>query len=126
MYKVFKDSEFSAAHSLRGYKGRCENLHGHNWKVRVQLLADELDSLGMVIDFEQIKKILAAVISKLDHQDLNKVAPFDRINPTSENIARYLFDEVSKKLVTDRVKIDQVMVWEKQSSCAIFQADQDA
>ncbi len=126
MFKVFKDTEFSAAHNLREYKGRCENLHGHNWKVRLQLVATELDSLGMVIDFEEVKNALTTIISKLDHRNLNEVAPFDKINPTSENIAKYIFQEASTIITTDRVKIDQVMVWEKTSSCAIYQIDRDA
>lgn len=126
MFKVFKDAEFSAAHSLRGYKGKCENLHGHNWNVRLQLVANELDSLGMVIDFEEVKNALITINSKLDHQNLNEVVPFDKINPTSENIAKYIFQEASTMLTTDRVKIDRVMVWEKASSCAIYQADRDA
>lgn len=126
MFKVLKDKEFSAAHSLREYKGRCENLHGHNWKVRLQLVAKELDSLGMVIDFEEVKNALATIIDRLDHQNLNEVEPFDKVNPTSENIAKYIFQEASTMLTTDRVNIDQVMVWEKTSSCAIYQIDRDA
>lgn len=126
MFKVFKDAEFSAAHSLRGYKGRCENLHGHNWRVRLQLVAEELDSLGMLIDFEEAKNALTTIISKLDHRNLNEVEPFDKINPTSENIAKYIFQEASTILTTDRVEIDKVMVWEKTGSCAIYQTYRDA
>lgn len=123
MFKVFKEAEFSAAHSLREYKGRCENMHGHNWKVRLQLCASDLDSLGMVIDFEEVKQVLNKVISKLDHQNLNEIPPFDKLNPTSENIAKYIFEEASGLVNTDRVRIESVIVWEKQSSCAIYEAD---
>lgn len=123
MFKVFKEAEFSAAHSLREYKGRCENMHGHNWKVRLQISASELDSLGMAIDFEEVKQVLNKVIGKLDHQNLNEIPPFDELNPTSENIAKYIFEEASGLINADRVKVDSVMVWEKQSSCAIYEAD---
>ncbi len=123
MFTVFKEAEFSAAHSLRGYKGRCENLHGHNWKVRVHAAAEQLDSLGMVIDFEELKTALAAIVGTFDHQNLNLVAPFDKINPTSENIAKYIYDQASEMLPRDRIKIDRVMVWEKSTSCAVYQAD---
>lgn len=123
MYKVFKEAEFSAAHSLRGYKGRCESMHGHNWQVRLQIRAIDTDSLGMVVDFEEIKQALAKVIGKLDHQNLNEIPPFNELNPTSENIAKHIFEEASGLLNTDRVKVDSVMVWEKQSSCAVYEAD---
>jgi len=123
LFKVFKEAEFSAAHSLREYKGRCENMHGHNWKVRLQISASELDSLGMAIDFEEVKQVLNKVIGKLDHQNLNEIPPFDELNPTSENIAKYIFEEASGLINADRVKVDSVMVWEKQSSCAIYEAD---
>ncbi len=125
MFKVFKDTEFSAAHSLRRYKGKCESLHGHNWKVRLQLKTQELDSLGMAIDFEEIKEALGTIIAKLDHQNLNEISPFDKINPTSENIARYIFEEASEILCTEKINLDRVMVWEKPSSCAIYKADKD-
>jgi 6-pyruvoyltetrahydropterin/6-carboxytetrahydropterin synthase len=123
MFRVFKETEFSAAHSLREYKGRCENLHGHNWKVRLQVAAKELDSLGMVIDFQELKRILAVVTGRLDHQNLNNIEPFHQINPTSENIAKYICQETSKMLSSDKVKVEQVMVWEKSTSCAVYEAE---
>jgi len=126
MFKAFKEAEFSAAHSLRGYKGKCEALHGHNWKIRLQIAASELDPLGMVIDFAELKEILASILGRLDHQNLNEVAPFDKTNPTSENIAKYIYDKASEMLSDERVKVDRVMVWEKSTSCAEYQADQDA
>lgn len=123
MFEVFREAEFSAAHSLREYRGKCESVHGHNWKVHVYVRAQELNPLGMAIDFGEIKEALNAILSKLDHQNLNETAPFDRINPTSENIAKYICQEASRIIDTEGLKVCRVMVWEKESSCAIYQVD---
>ncbi len=120
MYEIYKETTFSGAHRLREYKGRCEDLHGHNWKVRVFVGAEELDKLGMVVDFKVLKKMMEETIDKLDHKYLNEVSPFDSINPSTENIARYLYDELSLKLNNERVKVVKVMVWESENSCAIY------
>jgi 6-pyruvoyltetrahydropterin/6-carboxytetrahydropterin synthase len=82
---------FSAAHALRGYKGRCEHLHGHNWKIRVAVSSEKLNEIGMVMDFTEIKALLDTLLQNLDHKYLNEVSPFDTINPTAENIAGFLF-----------------------------------
>lgn len=125
LFEVFREVEFSAAHSLRGYRGRCENLHGHNWKVRVHVKARELNPLGMVMDFGEIEEALNAILAKLDHQNLNETSPFVTTNPTSENIAKYIFREASKIIDTDNLRVDRVMIWEKDNSCAVYEADQN-
>jgi len=117
-YKLSVFGNFSSAHFLRQYKGKCENLHGHNWKVRVCLSGRKLDSAGMLIDFTDIKKHLATIMTELDHKSLNETPPFDKINPTAENIAAFVFKKI-KKLETDDIKIYEVEVWESETSSAI-------
>ena len=120
MYEVVVYTYFSAAHNLRGYHGKCEELHGHNWKVSVQVGAEKLDQLGMVIDFKELKKELNKVIQKLDHKYLNDVPPFDSINPSSENIAYYIFQELKKAINSGRIKVIKVSVWESEDSTATY------
>jgi 6-pyruvoyltetrahydropterin/6-carboxytetrahydropterin synthase len=120
MYEIFREASFSGAHRLRGYKGKCESVHGHNWRVRVFAAAAELDSLGMVVDFKILGEHIDDVLSRLDHADLNAVPPFDRLNPSSENVARHIFDEMADRINDGRVRIRRVMVWETDPSCAIY------
>jgi len=117
-YKLSVFDHFSSAHFLREYKGKCENLHGHNWKVRVCLTGSKLDSGGMLIDFTDIKKHLGAIMMSLDHKCLNETMPFDKINPTAENIASYIYEQM-QKLETDDIKVYEVEVWESETSSAI-------
>ncbi|MBD3296644.1 MAG: 6-carboxytetrahydropterin synthase QueD [Candidatus Omnitrophica bacterium] len=118
MFSVRIRSKFSSAHNLRGYKGACEDLHGHNWRVEAEVSGVELDDLGMLMDFKDLKKELAQVLSSLDHAYLNDVAYFREKNPTSENIARYIFKELSPR-VGDRV-LQSVTVWETDTSSATY------
>ncbi|MBD3379900.1 MAG: 6-carboxytetrahydropterin synthase QueD [Candidatus Omnitrophica bacterium] len=120
MYKVKVFGHFSGAHNLRGYKGKCEELHGHNWKVEVAASSEKLDDLGMVIDFTELKKSLKACLSGLDHKYLNDIEYFKDNNPTSENMAKYIFDRVSE--IRKDVKIDSVTVWETETSSATYSA----
>ena len=120
MYEIVVYTYFSAAHNLRGYRGKCEELHGHNWKVSVKVGAEKLDQLGMVIDFKELKKTLNKVIQKLDHKYLNDVPPFDSINPSSENIAYYIFQELKKAINSGRIKVIKVSVWESEDSTATY------
>jgi len=120
MYRVWKETEISAAHSLRDYGGKCENSHGHNWKIRVCVEAEELDETGMVLDFVLLKKIMKEVGGELDHKDLNKTPPFDAVNPTAENIARWFFERCSERINDVRVRVSGVKVWETASSCATY------
>ena len=96
MFTVFKDFSFSAAHQIRGHQGGCQNLHGHNYRVRVYVRARELDALGMVIDFADLKKIVAAVVDPFDHQFLNDIPPFNERNTTAELLSQYIFEEIAQ------------------------------
>ncbi len=113
-------SDFAAAHSLREYPGDCQHLHGHNWKVEVEVAAGELDKLGMVIDFKKIKRVTQEVTARLDHSYLNELKPFDRINPTAENIAHTIFGELSVELNSERTHIEAVTVWETERASARY------
>jgi 6-pyruvoyltetrahydropterin/6-carboxytetrahydropterin synthase len=117
-YFVTRETSFSAAHLLRGYNGECSHLHGHNWKVQVTVKASNLDELGMVIDFKVLDKEIKAVAEELDHHFINEVAPFDNINPTSENLAAFIFKELSARIDNERLAVFEVKVWETEKSCA--------
>lgn len=122
-YVVYREAQFSAAHRLRNYHGTCENVHGHNWRVRLYVSRPALTSEGFVMDFKEIDAILAEVLKPLDHHDLNAVPPFDTINPTAEHLAHYLFEE-AKRVVSQRdpsCTVVRVMVWESDKSCAIVE-----
>ncbi|MFH1877841.1 MAG: 6-carboxytetrahydropterin synthase QueD [Candidatus Omnitrophota bacterium] len=118
MYTVKVESDFSSAHNLRGYKGKCEELHGHNWKVEVSVASDRLDAIGMVIDFGELKNALNEVLSGLDHKHLNSLEYFKSVNPTSENIAKYVFERIAEK--KQDLHIRKVTVWETPKACASY------
>ena len=120
MYEVFSEITFSGAHRLREYEGRCESLHGHNWRIRVFAASETLDRLGLVVDFKLLKKSIENVAELLDHAYLNEVSPFDSINPSAENIAKFFYEKISNEINDGRVSISRVMVWESEKSCAIF------
>jgi len=111
MYKTFVDTTFSAAHQLRNYEGSCGELHGHTWKVRVEVETEGLDNIGMTIDFKDLKEKADSVIGRFDHRCLNQISPFDEENPTAENIAKYVYVEI-KELLPDKIEIVEVIVWE--------------
>ncbi len=120
MYRVVAQAFFSSAHCLRGYEGPCEALHGHNWKVTVSVQSETLDELGMVIDFKILKQELNKIIDRLDHTYLNELVPFDTVNPSSENMARYIFQELKKTIDDDRKRVSEVSVWESEGSMATY------
>jgi len=117
-YKLSVIKGFASAHCLREYKGKCENTHGHNWKVRAGFCGTQLDKTGMLIDFTELKAHLDKIMIYLDHKFLNETVPFDKINPTAENIAAYIFEEL-KKCETDTAKVYEVEVWESETSSAL-------
>ncbi len=121
MYKVKIVSQFSAAHSLRNYKGKCETLHGHNWKVEILVSSLRLNSSGMVMDFSDLKKLTLSVLDKLDHCHLNELEYFKNQNPSSEEIARYIYDKLKEEIAAKGCKLEEVRVWETDSSCAVYQ-----
>jgi 6-pyruvoyltetrahydropterin/6-carboxytetrahydropterin synthase len=127
MFEVTVDETFAAGHALRGYKGKCENPHGHNYKVRVMLTGKQLDSIGLLYDFKDVKQIIAATVDRLDHQFINDIPPFDAINPSAENLAKYFFDE-STRLLAERqpangVSVRAVTVWETDTTTATYTPD---
>jgi len=117
MYSIRVEAYFSSAHNLREYKGKCEELHGHNWKVEVCAAKDKLDKAGMVLDFRDLKKRLNAVLEALDHKYLNKVPYFKKVNPTSESIAKYIYKKLRPKISV----IKSVRVWENNTSSATYE-----
>jgi 6-pyruvoyltetrahydropterin/6-carboxytetrahydropterin synthase len=129
MHTIFKDFHFAAAHAIRGHTRGCQNLHGHNYRVRVHLAAGRLDGLGMVLDFADLKAIMQEILGPFDHQVINEIPPFDERNTTAELLSQYVFEEVGKRLSEgaegteqDRVKVTRVEVWETETSCAIYEA----
>jgi 6-pyruvoyltetrahydropterin/6-carboxytetrahydropterin synthase len=120
MYQITIETHFSSAHRLIDYSGECERLHGHNWKIQISVASDVLSDLGMVMDFKDLKSNVKPLIEKLDHQYLNDIPPFTEINPTTENISKYLFDEFSKLVNTDQIKVTKVEVWESTTSSASY------
>lgn len=111
MYKLSALLNFSSAHYLNNYEGDCARLHGHNWKVLVEVYADKLDSIGMGMDFKDLNDIAWKVIGKFDHQVINKVEPFNKINPTAENLARFFYDEIKKRLPAN-INLGKIGLWE--------------
>ncbi len=115
MYEVKVTRDFAAAHRVEDYPGNCERLHGHNWKVEVIVRTEKLDGLGMVIDFRKLKEITERALEPLDHNYLNETPPFDEVNPTAENIARYLYDVIARE-----VDVSRVNVFETETSMASY------
>lgn len=123
MYEVTVEDSFAAGHYLRNYKGKCENPHGHNYKVRVTLHGAELDKAGLLLDFKDVKEAIKHVIDRLDHQMLNDIEPFTQLNPSAENLARYFFDEVRARLhslTSGRAPVKDVTIWETDSTAARY------
>ena len=122
VYEVSVEESFAAGHYLRGYKGKCENQHGHNYRVRITLAGQELDKTGLLYDFVHLKQVIQSVIRSLDHKNLNDFAPFDTLNPSAENIARHIYDETSKQMHAspNGAAVASITVWETDTSAATF------
>lgn len=112
--------DFAAAHSLRNYGGACSRLHGHNWKVEVEVTASALDEAGMGVDFKVIRAAARQVSEQLDHRYLNELESFQEINPTAENIATFFFKEIGAFLNNDRVQVSAVTIWETERACVRY------
>lgn len=119
MFYLQVEGDFASAHQLREYKGKCENLHGHNWRVLVRVRGRELGSGGMLIDFGDLKRLLKDCLDALDHKFLNELPPFDAINPTSENMAKHIFEALDRELPAG-VEMHEVRVWESEKSAATY------
>jgi 6-pyruvoyltetrahydropterin/6-carboxytetrahydropterin synthase len=122
MFQVSVEETFSAGHALRGYRGKCENVHGHNYRVRVTLEGPHLDSIGLLCDFTEIKRALREIIGRLDHQFINELQPFVTINPSAENLAKYFYDEVTRQLagLPAGARVVDTVVWETDTARAQY------
>ena len=120
MYELMIETGFASAHQLRGYKGKCENMHGHNWKVQGYVTSEKLNDIDIAIDFHDLKDLTKELVSQLDHTCLNNVFPFTEKNPSSENIARWLYDSLKKRLQAYHVKVSAVTVWESDTASATY------
>jgi len=123
MYEVTVEDSFAAGHYLRNYKGKCENPHGHNYKIRVTLAGAELDKAGLLLDFKDLKDVMKSTIERLDHQMINDIAPFTVVNPSAENLAKYFYDETNVRLsktTNGRVRVKDVTVFETDVTTARY------
>jgi 6-pyruvoyltetrahydropterin/6-carboxytetrahydropterin synthase len=121
MFEVTIEETFAAGHALRNYRGKCENVHGHNYRCQVTVEGEQLDQIGLLLDFAELKRAVHSVIDRLDHQWLNEFPPFDVLNPSAENIAKYIYDEVSAGLKpTDGVRLSSVRLWETDTAYAVY------
>lgn len=123
MFEVTVKTSFSAAHRVRGHQGACANLHGHNWDVEVALCGEALDETGFLLDFGDVKAAVRDVAAALDHADLNALEPFGRVNPTSENLAQYLFRALAARLDSARCRVSSVRVSESAGTSAAYRED---
>lgn len=126
MYELKIITEFSAAHNLRDFRGKCESLHGHNWKVEVVVGGSGLDRSGVVVDFAEIKAATREVMAEIDHRYLNELPYFTSRNPSSENIARFIFERLRDKFNDERVKVRRVTAWESKDACATYLGEPDS
>ena len=123
MFQVSVEDTFSSGHALRGYKGKCENPHGHNYRVQVTLEGPQLDHIGLLIDFTQLKQAMRGLIARLDHQFINDLEPFTTVNPSAENLAKYFYDSLSRQLngLPPGAKLKDVVIWETDTAMARYQ-----
>jgi 6-pyruvoyltetrahydropterin/6-carboxytetrahydropterin synthase len=120
MYELMIETGFASAHQLRGHKGKCENLHGHNWKVQVYVNSERLNEIDIAIDFHELKRMTNEMVAQLDHTCLNNVFPFTERNPSSENIAKWIFDSLRKRLAESSVTVSAVTIWESETASATY------
>ncbi len=118
MFLLTVKGDFASSHHLRDYEGQCKNLHGHTWKVEIVVQGEGLNGAGMLVDFQQIKKVLREILSGLDHRHLNDIAYFKENNPTSENLAKYIFDSFLTLL--PKIRLNKVTVWESENASATY------
>jgi 6-pyruvoyltetrahydropterin/6-carboxytetrahydropterin synthase len=126
VYEISKDFLFSAAHQIRFHPGKCERLHGHNWRIRLHARASRLNHLSMVVDFADLQRIVAEIGARFDHRNVNEVPPFDEVNTTAELLARFFYVETSRLLAEregGRVTVSKVEVWENEGSLAVYREE---
>lgn len=123
MFEVTVERGFSSGHFLRNYKGKCENPHGHNYKVRITLRGEALDHAGLLLDFRDLKQVMRPVIDRLDHQMINDIEPFTAINPSAENLAKYFYEETNRQLeemTGGRVRVKDCTIYETDTTTATY------
>lgn len=120
MYELKIEAYLAAAHNLREYDGECEALHGHNWKIEVVVRSEGLNNIGLAIDFKDLKKATDDILDAMDHRYLNELPQFTDVNPSSENIAKFIFEELEKALSEDEVSVYKVTAWESEKACASY------
>ncbi|MGW8271793.1 MAG: 6-carboxytetrahydropterin synthase QueD [Thermodesulfovibrionales bacterium] len=123
MYELMIETKFASAHQLRGYKGKCEAVHGHNWRVQVFVSAAALNDIDIAIDFHDLKRNADDIVGQLDHVFLNQIFPFTEINPSSENIAKWIYDSLKKKIDDMNISVSAVTVWESDTASATYYED---
>lgn len=124
MFEVSVEYTFAAGHALRGYKGKCENVHGHNYKVQLIVGGEQLDATGLLVDFVEVRKAIKERVERLDHRFLNDLAPFDKLNPSAENIAKYFCDDLAPQIRGWGLEINAVTVWETDTTSATYRPNQ--
>jgi 6-pyruvoyltetrahydropterin/6-carboxytetrahydropterin synthase len=120
MFEISVEYTFAAGHALRNYKGKCENVHGHNYKVRVTLAGDKLNAAGLLIDFVDLRAEIKALTEKLDHRFLNDIPPFDQLNPSAENLAKYICEGIEPQARNQGLQVHGVTVWETDTTSATY------
>jgi len=120
MFEISVEHSFAAGHALRNYKGKCENIHGHNYKVRVTLAGNKLNAEGLLMDFVDLRSEIKELVEKLDHHFLNDIPPFDQLNPTAENLAKYICDEIEPRARNQELQVRRVTVWETDTTSATY------
>jgi 6-pyruvoyltetrahydropterin/6-carboxytetrahydropterin synthase len=123
MYEIIVEDYFDSAHFLRGYQGKCENIHGHRYTIRVRLKIKKLNEIGLAYDFTDLKRYLAEIVAKFDHSSLNEIPPFDKINPSAENIAETIYHQLRKKLSQEAVTIVGIEAWETPHQGVVYTPD---
>ncbi len=127
MFEISAEQTFAAGHALRGYKGKCENVHGHNYRVRVTVTGEKLNSIGLLVDFVDMKRVMKEIIEYWDHRFINDLPPFDKINPTAENMARWFCDKMQNELESGvaevPVRVTSVTIWETDTNIATYRPE---
>jgi 6-pyruvoyltetrahydropterin/6-carboxytetrahydropterin synthase len=123
MFEISVEHSFAAGHALRGYKGKCENVHGHNYKVQVMVAGPELNSIGLLMDFVELRGAIKALVERLDHRFLNDLSPFDQLNPSAENLAKYFADILSPHVQQQGLRLSRVTVWETDTTSATYRPE---
>jgi 6-pyruvoyltetrahydropterin/6-carboxytetrahydropterin synthase len=128
MFVLTIEDYFASAHQLRGYKGKCENIHGHNWRVILNVKGDALNEIGLLIDFSELKDVLKKITGYLDHKNLNEIEPFTAINPSSENIAKFIAARTQEEInrINSNLQVESVTVWESHTSRCTFYPDRNS